>query len=286
MRGYVVYFCFFACLAARAEAATVPPPRQPASVSVLPLKSIELAEGFLYPARVLPKVNTVLLAETDGVVTRIQAPLGESVTSGSRILTISHTDPIYKFAPFHVVSPVNGIVSSLEVNEGTQVSKGQRIASVTDPKKIRFSVEIPASDLSYLSKGMRGTFRLTPRDSDTSVIIKGISPFVDPATGTASCEIEPEWPCSIAPGLIGQVSFRANARQGISIPEHALYYKGEETYVRILEGGKAKLVKVKLGKRQQGTYEVLEGLSAGMVLIERTSRFVADGEAVSVSAGG
>ena len=262
-------------------AAPTPPSQAPATVSVIPVKKIELSEYLSYPARVIAKVNTVILAETDGVVSRIQSPLGQAVRVGARILTISHTDPVYQFAPFKVASPVAGVVSSLEVTEGSQVSKGQRLGAVTDPRKIRFSVEVPASDLAFLARGMKGEFQIAGQEQKVPVVIRGVSPFVDPSTGTASCELEPTSPGTlIAPGLIGQVGFKANLHAGFSIPEHAIFYKGDASFVRILQEGKAKLVAVKTGRRQKGMLEILSGLEEGMTLIERASRFVGDGEAV------
>ncbi|MBC7690844.1 MAG: HlyD family efflux transporter periplasmic adaptor subunit [Methylotenera sp.] len=261
-------------------------PQPPATVSVIQIKKVELSESLLYPARVVPKVNSVILAETDGVISKIQSPLGQSVSSGARILTISHTDPVYQFAPFRVNSPISGVVSSLEVTEGTQVSKGQRLGAVTDPKKVRFNIEIPASDLAYVSRGMKGVFQIAGRDEVVPVVIRGVSPFVDPATGTASGELEPDGKSAlVSPGLVGQVSFKANLHQGFSIPEHAIIYKGDATFVRLVKDGKTLLTPVKLGRRQRGTFEITGGLEVGMSVIERASRYIADGDAVQVSTG-
>lgn len=258
----------------------------PATVVVQSVAPIDLSDDLTYPARVTPKINTVILAETDGVVSKIQAPLGQSVKPGARILTITHTDPIYQFAPFKVTAPVAGIVSSLDVTEGSQVTKGQRLAAVTDPQHIRFNVEIPASDLAAISRGLKGTFRIASTGQETSIIVRGVSPFVDPATGTASAELEPvSGKSAIAPGVIGQVNFRANLHKGISIPEYALYYIGDDTFVRVLVAGKVKQIKVKVGSRSRGNLEILDGLKGGMTLIERTSRYVVDGEAVTTSTG-
>jgi multidrug efflux pump subunit AcrA (membrane-fusion protein) len=258
-----------------------------ATVFATPIKSTELFDDLIYPARVVSKINTAILAEADGVVTRIFAPLGQKVGRAQRLMTVRHTDPVYQFAPILVTTPVSGVVSAVEVSEGTQVTKGQKLASITDPGEVRIQVEIPAQDLALLSKGAPGVFRPTGQDRSTPVRIRGLSPFVDPGTGTATGEIEivssqgaPQVP--LPPGLLGQVSFRANTHQGISIPDHAVLYKGEQTFVRLVEGGKAKQVAVRLGRKQRGYVEVVEGLRPDMQLVERSSRYLADGEAVTV----
>src|SRR5262249_47030293 len=70
------------------------------------VQSTELFEVLSYPARVVPKVNSTVLAEVDGVVTRIHAPLGQSVGRRQKLITISHTDPVYQYAPVTILSPI------------------------------------------------------------------------------------------------------------------------------------------------------------------------------------
>src|SRR5947209_8306604 len=95
-------------------------PKRPVVV-LTDVKLADLYDQLTYPARVIPKVNTILLAESDGVVSRIVSPLGQSVRRGQKILTISHTDPVYRYAPLEVLAPVTGVVSAIEVSEGSQV---------------------------------------------------------------------------------------------------------------------------------------------------------------------
>ena len=254
------------------------------------VKPTELFETLSYPARVVPRFNTTILAETDGIVSHIYAPLGQRVSPRQKVFAISHTDPIYQYAPVYLLSPVSGVVSSVEVTEGSQVVKGEKLGSVTDPSQVRVSVEVPAQDLPYLRKGMAGEFRSAGSDGKILLTVRGISPFVDPATGTASCELvlaaaKPK--ALLPPGVLGQVTFRANAHQGISIPDYAVIYRGADTLVRVIDGAqKAQQLSVKLGRKERGSVEVLSGLKGDSRLVLRSSRYVADGEVVTVQDAG
>lgn len=281
-------------LLAEAHAA-VEAPKPLATVFARTVKAEELFDRLTYPARVTPKVSTTILSETDGIVSKILAPLGEQVRRNQKIMTITHTDPVYQYAPTPIFAPVSGVVSSVEVTEGTQVAKGEKLALVTDPNQIRINVEVPAMDLASLARGMQGEFKIPNVEQPVLVLIKGISPFVDPATGTATCELEVVKPVTakganmlptLPPGLIGQVDLKANDRKGISIPEYAVFYKGTDPYVRVIENGKAKQVAVTLGHRSRGSVEVLKGLSDGAKLVERSSRYIQDDEAVKVEESG
>lgn len=260
------------------------PPKPQAIVFTQKIKAEELFDLLTYPARISPKISTTLLSETDGIVRKILAPLGQKVKRGQKIMTITHTDPVYQYAPTPVFAPVSGIVSLVNVTEGTQVAKGDKLALVTDPGKIRIDVEIPASDLAVLKSGMEGEFKLPTVEKPVSVRIRGVSPFVDPATGTASCELEVTnaGQTLLPPGVIGQVSFKANDRKGISIPEFAIFYHGTDTLVRVVKDGRAKQVPVVLGQKNRGNVEILKGLDEGSQLVERTSRYIQDDESVTV----
>ena len=246
----------------------------------------ELSEILTYPARVEPRIRATVVAEADGVVTKIVAPLGSVVKAGQRLAVIKNTDPVYQYAPLSITAPVAGVVSQVEVSEGSRVSRGDKIALVTDPSQARVTVEVTADDVRFVKPGLEATLKISgPASEEVKLRVRGLSPFVDPSTGTATCELEladakaGKLP---PPGVIARVSFKANVRKGISLPDSVITYRGKDPYVRIVDGGKAKLVPVVIGRKQAGEVEILKGLKAGDVVVERTSKFVADGEDVEI----
>jgi multidrug efflux pump subunit AcrA (membrane-fusion protein) len=245
----------------------------------------EISDELSYPARVIPKVNTTVLAESDGVISELPTLLGQPVRTRQTLMVISHTDPVYKYAPMKVLSPITGVISAIEVAQGTQVIKGQKLASVTDPKRLRVVIEVPAEDLDSLKKGDKGDFRTSGRAEPISVKLEGTSPFVDPATGTATCEFQVDSKQSLAPGIVGRVSMKVHQRKGIRIPEYAIIYRNQEPFARIYENGKIRFTAVKLGKKQEGRVEILSGIKENEVVIERSSRFVSEGETVQLDQG-
>lgn len=256
------------------------------TVTIQTIKKIEIRDSLSYPARMESDVNASIYADADGVVTKIWQPLGQNVKRGQALITIQHTDPIYQYAPMKMSTPVQGVVSSLKVGEGTQVTKGELLATVTDPKRIRIIVEVAAVDMASLKRGSEGEFRVSGREGLIPVKVKGISPFVDPGLGTATAELEVSDASKnslvLTPGLVGQVNFQVNKRSGIVIPDFALVYKGKESFVRILENGKSKKVAIVVGPKARGQVEILSGLKENDVIIERASGFVADGEEVKI----
>lgn len=254
------------------------------SVFVQPIKDALLSDTLSYPAKVVPKINASLLAESDGVVSKVYFSLGQKVTRNKRVLTIKHTDPVYQYAPVSVRAPVTGVVSSLDVTEGSRVTKGQKLATITDPSQIVVTVELAASDLLLVRAGQVGELQLSSRDKTFPVKVLGVSPFVEPATGTAASEliITEKGDLPLAPGQVGRVTFRVNEHKGFEIPEMAVIYKGRDTFLRVVEENRAKLIPVTLGPMRRGLVEVLKGIKGGEQLIVRSNVFVADGEEVNI----
>jgi multidrug efflux pump subunit AcrA (membrane-fusion protein) len=266
--------------------ASAPPPIP--VVTIEKAKLSDLSDNLNYPARVESRVNSVIYSESEGVVTRIYAPLGSHVRKGGRVAVIKHTDPLYQYAPFVVTAPVDGYVSQVAVTEGTTVLKGAPLVSVTDPGQLRIIIEIAASDLASFKKGMEGTFQLSGSAEKIQVNIKGLSPFIDPTTGTAECDltISQKEVSKLPPGSVGEAHFEINRRKGFVFPDNSIVYKGNDTFVRLVLNGVAKKIPVELGRRERGTVEILKGVKNGDQVIERASQFIADGDKVQVESGG
>jgi multidrug efflux pump subunit AcrA (membrane-fusion protein) len=258
------------------------------TVFILQAKAIPLFDRLTYPARLTPKVNAQILAESDGVVQKIEMPLGRPVRRNQRLMTLKHTDPIYDFALVSVLAPVKGVVSSIDVTEGTVVAKGQKLAAVTDPHQVRIVLEVASSDLSSVHPGLTADLRLPGQENAIHVRVTGISPFIDAATGTATCEMDlvGKGPETLPPGMMGRVVFRVREHKGYEIPESAVVYRGNQTYLRLVKDTKAKLSPVGLGQTRRGMVEILSGLEEDDAVVVRSSTYVAEGETVKTETAG
>ncbi len=251
-------------------------------------KAETIYDDLLYPVRIQSRINATVVAEADAIVSKIVSPLGKAVPRHSPILVLKHIDPVFNYRPLVIQAPVSGVVTSMEVTQGTRVAKGQKLASITDPSQITAVAEIAGGDLSSVSLGLTGEMILNGSSHGYQVKVTGISPQLDPATGTATCElalvnVQKNVPL-VPSGSLGRVTFKVRARKGIEIPEYALIYRDNQVFVRIVDKDIAKFVQVQLGTSQKGLVEITSGLADGMSVVLRSSVFVAQGERVKVQA--
>lgn len=265
-------------------ALAAPPPKAPI-VFTDTVRSGVLFDVLTYPARLIPTINATLLADVEGIVQKVLTPLGRPVKRGQKLIILANTDPVYDYAPLTVTAPVRGVVSGIEVSEGSRVIKGQKLATITDPTQVKITIEVSVGDLNAITPGLVGDLSVPGPDGSILVKVLGVSPFVDPATGSATAEltvVNKAKTAPLPPGLVGKVSFKAREHLGIQVPESAITYRGPDAFLRTVEDGKAKFQPVQLGQSRRGQIEVLKGVKEGASIILRANAFVADGESVSV----
>lgn len=247
------------------------------------LKSQRIYDEVTYPARVSARSEAALLSEIDGLVESIAAPLGKKIAANTVVMKIKHTDPVYRFQTYTLRSPIEGVVSQLPISVGSRVVKGQLVASLIDPSRPRIMLEVPGTDLPDFAKDLVGQF--SAGTAVLPVVVKGVSPQVDPATGTASVELAFAGEATQklpVPGLMGKVIFRLSDHEGVQVPESALLYRNEKTLIRVVEDNKIRIVPVTTGKMRRGLIEITDGLGAGTHVVLRSSAYVIDGEEVQV----
>jgi multidrug efflux pump subunit AcrA (membrane-fusion protein) len=260
-----------------------PAPKAPV-VSVRKLAPVELSDEIGYPARTFATAQATVTATIDGVVLHVAKTLGQAAQRGETLVTLKNDDPAYQFLPVKTPSPIGGLVSAVLVSDGATVRKGDQLVTVVDPASVRLVVELAASDLARVPPGLDGEFTTRGEGgAKARVRVLGVSPLIDPATGTATAELIASPGGKPLPiGLVGRVTFKVGQRNGLTVPENALTYRGDETLVKVVENGVAHLKPVQVAGTRRGEAELKAGVKAGDQVIVRASTFVADGQAVTV----
>lgn len=243
----------------------------------------ETAETLIYPAKIESKIHTVVLADADGVV-RNMMTLGSEIKRGTTVLTIRNSDPVYQYAPVQIKSPIQGVLSETFVTEGSQVMKGDKLATIIDPEQIRLAVEIPNADLVKIKKGQKGSFLLNNNNSEenTEVQVLGVSPLVNNLTGTATAILGFKGKTHFKAGTLGKVEFKILAAQQVLVDENAVIYRNAQPFVRVIEAETAKYRAVTLGARQSGQIVIEKGLDIGEVIVKKSSQYIPENKKVKV----
>lgn len=259
------------------------------TVFVDKIKKKKIFDEYVYPVKISPRVKADILAESHGIVSDLYASIGKKVKNGEKLFNVKHTDPVYQYRPIISKSPVNGVVSNTYITEGSTVSRGTKVMTVVDPSKFSILIEVTSQDLPYIKNGLLGYMSLNGGKT-VNVRVKGVSPYVDSATGTATTELEltsEKDKGSIIIGSLGKVRFRSNIRNGISISEDVVYYKGKKTLLRVVNDDKKVSYKsITLGKKFRGSVEIIKGAKDGQDYVVRASGYISEGDTVKIGKKG
>jgi multidrug efflux pump subunit AcrA (membrane-fusion protein) len=259
------------------------------TVEVKTLAPEPIYDALTYPAKLSPRIDAKIIADSDGIVKSISRHLGEIARKNQIIMTLKQIVPGLHYEPNNALAPLQGVVSSIDVSEGTRVTKGQQLATITDPSRLKILVELAVTDLPSVREGMAGTLKLSGSPEAIPVKVRGISPLIDQVSGTATCELglgDRVIASELPAGFVGKVSFRAHEHHGLQVPEDAVVYRDRGPFLRVVVDGKVAYRAVTLGETRQGKVEIVSGAQSGQVVIVRSSAFLVEGDPVKAQTAG
>lgn len=247
-------------------------------VTVGLVQSTEVEKNLTFPAITKSQKQSNILAETSGVIRKINKQLGQDISKGEVISWIENPDPVYQYKPLAIRSPISGKLTKVQITEGALVEKGTPVFTVTDPNSLVIEVQVPAKDVSSLKIGTKAYFT----DSGKKAVkLIGLSPAPDTGTLTSMAIFEfINAKDKTIPGVQGFIDYTASSRKIILLPESSLVRRNGKVFLRKFSSGKMNLVEVKVGERYEDQVEIASGINVGDEFIERTSQHIKDGEEV------
>jgi membrane fusion protein (multidrug efflux system) len=186
----------------------------------------------------------------------------------------------------HILSPVNGVLNDLPVEEGEYVSPGTPVAEIVEIDTVKVVVDIPERDIAFFSVGREAEVLATVKGCEKSVAgkVTYISQLANRQTRSTPVEIALDNRQGLLrSGQIVRVRLtRRVMKDAILIPLLAVIPLEDGYAVYVVEGSQAKRRDVQLGVIQGDQIQIVSGLRPGDKLIVAGHRFVAPGQNVNV----
>ncbi|AMO21619.1 hypothetical protein GCM10027034_02890 [Ramlibacter solisilvae] len=179
-------------------------------------------------------------------------------------------------ARMRIVAPFDGIAGIRSVNVGDYLKDGAEIVNIEDIDAIFVDFRLPERFQTKVQRGQRAIVEVDALPGHKfSAVLQAIDPAVDSdgrSVAIRSCIDNRK--LMLRPGMFARVTAvfgeRDNARV---VPEEAIVPQQGKQYVyRLVDGPDqdtktAQRIEVKVGLRQPGRVEIIEGLQAGDVVI-------------------
>jgi RND family efflux transporter MFP subunit len=163
-------------------------------------------------------------------------------------------------------APVSGYVTGKEIFEGTRVSQGMDLLTVTDLSRVWIEADL----YEYEAQSVRvGQAALLDTVADPGTKLKGrvafIYPTFSPETRTLKVRFEfPNPGLRLKPQMYANVSLDLHSVTGVVVPDSALIETGVRVIAFVDAGnGSFEPREVKVGVRGNGKAQILSGVKAG-----------------------
>ena len=181
----------------------------------------------------------------------------------------------------NIVSPVDGFVARRAVDPGAFVGNNAPVVDVVDIRRVRLIVNVVEKDLRQTKEGDQAIVNVDayPGETFTGRIAR-VAPVLDPATRTASIEIEiPNPGYRLKPGMYARVSITTDQKKDmLVVPTNALVDLGGRRGVFLAgEGNLALFRPVRTGIEEEDVTEILAGIDEGATIVTTGAGSLTDG---------
>lgn len=165
-----------------------------------------------------------------------------------------------------ITAPIDGVVSERMVRAGNMVNTSDAVFMVTAMEPLQAILNVPERELARLRSGQPARLQVDalPGEIFTGRVDR-ISPVVDAASGTFRVTIALEGHGGrLRPGMFGRFQIVYDRRDGaVLVPVAAVMNEDGRQSVFVVSDGEAQRRAITVGHRNNGEFEVRDGLEAG-----------------------
>lgn len=184
-------------------------------------------------------------------------------------------------------APFDGFVGIRRINVGDYTTVGQQLVDVVQLDPLRVAFSVPETLLPKVQPDQPVAVSV---DAYPGEIFSGKITAVAPKTEVQGHSLEvravlPNKHLKLRPGLFVRIDVSLGVKpNAIMIPEQAIWPLGQDKIVYVVEDGKAFQRKVRIGDRQPGEVEIVDGLAPGEIIVTAGQMKIFDGASVQAPA--
>jgi RND family efflux transporter MFP subunit len=217
----------------------------------------------------------------NSALSQVTVAKAQLVSTQARLDELSVT-----LADTNVVSPVDGFVGRRNLDAGAFAGANTPVLSVVDIGTVRMVANLVEKDFSRVRQGAPALVEVDafPGEQFTGQVSR-VSPVFDPATRTATMEIEvPNPGYRLKPGMYARVRLTAERKpDALTVDRAAVVDVQGKRGVYVIEDDVARFREVQTGLSDPARIEVLAGITEGTRVITTGSLAVREGQRVAIT---
>ncbi len=167
-----------------------------------------------------------------------------------------------------LTAPMDGTVTSLDVEVGERINAGQAVAALGDLTTLKVEINLDETDISGVSVGQEARITLDAfRDAELTGEVVSIAPVAQIESGVVLFPVTVQLSPTELPlrsGMTADVEIITASHKGaLIVPLRAVHTEGDQAYVYRLVGDQTEQVEVSLGTVTDTEVEITGGLAEG-----------------------
>ncbi len=180
-------------------------------------------------------------------------------------------------------APDDGIIAKRMVQPGQVVMAGGELLRLIRQGRLEWRAELPEAELSRVRPGM--AVQLASSNGEVLGKVRAVSPGVDTSTRTGTIYADLPAPGALKVGAFVEGRVVTGKGPALMLPAAAVVQRDGYSVVFTVDDKKiAHRLRVQTGATRDGQVEIVAGLKAGDVVVERGAGFLSDGDRVRVVA--
>jgi len=183
---------------------------------------------------------------------------------------IKKGETIVKLKDRSIVAPFSGVLGYRGLTEDTLGSENSIIITLDDSSIIYSDLKIPETFAPILKKGLPIEAKFSGNKNKIfSGKVEGVSSRINAETRSILTRIKiKNEKFELIPGSLLEVTVKFNQRNSLGVPDTSIMLEGNKAYVyKVLGDNSVKKIEIKIGSRDQGFVEILDGLAEGNIIV-------------------
>ena len=183
---------------------------------------------------------------------------------------IKKDETIVKLKDRNIVAPFSGILGYRGLTEDTLGSENSIIITLDDSSIIYSDLKIPETFAPILKKGLPIEAKFSgSKNKIFTGNVEGVSSRINAETRSILTRIKiKNEKFELIPGSLLEVTVKFNQRNSLGVPDTSIMLEGNKAYVyKVLGDNSVKKIEIKIGSRDQGFVEILDGLVEGNIVV-------------------
>ncbi len=168
-----------------------------------------------------------------------------------------------------ILSPMTGTIIDKQVEVGDTVVPGQVLLTLFDPTHMQMVASVRESLAMTLKPGQLLPTRLDSLDLDCEATVSELVPEADVASRSFTVKVTGPCPPGAYSGMFGRLKLPLEDEEVLIIPASAVSHIGQLTMVDVVHENVVHRRNIRLGRTLDEGMEVLSGLSAGELVVEK-----------------